>query len=128
MPPATSAANSDAAVRSTPPSPVPVNVAIGPYQFTADGTPVPTYTASNLPTGPAPTIASFTASSPTIAVGGSTTLNWAGSGASYYIVSPSVGAVRGNSITVSPMVTTTYTLYATNQFGRQTATVTVTVQ
>jgi hypothetical protein len=86
------------------------------------------YTASNLPTGPAPAITSFAASSPTIAVGGSTTLNWAGSGASYYIVSPQVGAVRGNSITVSPTVTTTYTLYATNQFGRQTATVTVTVQ
>jgi hypothetical protein len=85
------------------------------------------YTASNLPTGPAPAITSFTASSPTISAGGSTTLNWAGSGASYYIVSPSVGAVRGTSITVSPTVTTTYTLYATNQFGRKTATVTVTV-
>jgi hypothetical protein len=86
------------------------------------------YTVSNLPSGPVPTITSFTASSPTIAVGGSTTLNWAGSGASYCIVSPTVGPVRGNSIMVSPTVTTTYTLYATNQFGRQTATVTVTVQ
>jgi hypothetical protein len=36
--------------------------------------------------------------------------------------------VRGNSTTVHPTTTTTYTLYATNQYGRQTKTVTVTVQ
>jgi hypothetical protein len=44
------------------------------------------------------------------------------------VISPSVGAVRGNSVQVNPMQTTTYTLAATNQFGRTTATVTVTVQ
>ena len=46
----------------------------------------------------------------------------------YVIVSPQVGAVRGTSVTVQPAQTTTYTLYATNQYGRSTATVTVTVQ
>jgi hypothetical protein len=43
-----------------------------------------------------------------------------------FVVSPEVGAVRGNSVNVSPKVITTYTLYATNEFG--TATVIVTVQ
>jgi hypothetical protein len=86
------------------------------------------YTDANVPSGPAPSITSFTVDNSTIAAGGSATLSWAGSGASYYIVSPEVGAVRGTSITVHPTTTTTYTLYATNQFGRQTATVTVTVQ
>ena len=60
--------------------------------------------------------------------GASTTLSWTGTDASYYIVSPEIGAVRGNSTTVHPTTTTTYTLYATNQYGRQTKTVTVTVQ
>jgi hypothetical protein len=36
--------------------------------------------------------------------------------------------VRGTSIVVNPSATTTYTLYTTNQFGRTTATATVTVQ
>jgi hypothetical protein len=49
------------------------------------------------------------------------------SGASYLIVSPDVGAVRGTNIIVSPTQSTTYTLYATNAFGRTTATVTITV-
>jgi hypothetical protein len=38
-----------------------------------------------------------------------------------------VGAIRGTSVIVTPRVTTTYTLYATNQYGRSTAQVTVTV-
>jgi hypothetical protein len=46
---------------------------------------------------------------------------------SYYILSPQIGAVRGGSATVTPTLTTTYTLYATNQYGRTQATVTVTV-
>jgi hypothetical protein len=85
------------------------------------------YTSSNFPTGSAPSISSFSASSTTINSTGSVTLTWNVSGASYLIVSPQVGAVRGNSVTVTPGQTTTYTLYASNQFGRTTATVTVTV-
>jgi len=54
-------------------------------------------------------------------------LAWNVSGASYLVVSPGVGAARGSSATVKPAATTTYTLYATNQYGRTTATVTVTV-
>jgi len=86
----------------------------------------PVYTASNVPQGTAPSIASFTATTSTGA-GSSVTLSWSVSNASYVIVSPQTGAVRGTSVTVSPGQTTTYTLYATNQFGRNTATVTVNV-
>ena len=81
----------------------------------------PVYTNSNVPHGSAPVINSFTSSSSS----GTTALNWSVSGASYLIISPGVGAVRGNSVNVQPTATTTYTLYATNQFGRTTATVTV---
>jgi hypothetical protein len=35
--------------------------------------------------------------------------------------------VRGTSVIVSPSATTTYTMYSTNQYGRTTASVTVTV-
>jgi hypothetical protein len=87
----------------------------------------PVYTASNVPTGPGPQIRSFTASSTSVSSGTPVTLSWNVSGASYVIVSPSVGATRGTSVTVSPTATTTYTLYATNAFGRTTATVTVDV-
>jgi hypothetical protein len=88
----------------------------------------PIYTAANIPQGSAPAIASFTASSTTVSAGSQITLNWQASGASYYVVSPQVGAVRGTATTVTPTQTTTYTLYATNQYGRTTATLAVTVQ
>jgi hypothetical protein len=88
----------------------------------------PVYTSSNVPQGAAPSVASFTASASTVSSGGSVTLSWDAGNASYVIVTPQVGAVRGTSLTVQPTQTTTYTLYATNQFGRSTATVKVTVQ
>jgi hypothetical protein len=88
----------------------------------------PLYTAANVPTGAAPGISSFAASPTTISSGSSSALSWNVTGASYVIVSPGVGAVRGSSAKVSPAVNTTYTLYATNQYGRTTATVTVNVQ
>ena len=56
------------------------------------------------------------------------TLAWDVSNAGYVIVSPQIGAVRGTSVMSSLGQTTTYTLYATNQYGRSTATVTVNVQ
>jgi hypothetical protein len=87
------------------------------------------YTSANIPQGSAPNISSFTAStSNPVSAGTGVTLSWAATGASYYIVSPQIGAVGGTSAVVTPSTTTTYTLYATNQFGRTTATVTVTVQ
>jgi hypothetical protein len=88
----------------------------------------PIYTSSNVPTGSAPSIVSFTATPSTTSAGAAVTLNWSVTGASYLIISPSVGAIRGTSVQVNPAQTTTYTLAATNQFGRTTATVNVTVQ
>jgi hypothetical protein len=87
----------------------------------------PIYTSSNYPTGAAPTIGSFTASSMHVSSGGSVTLSWNVSNADYVIVSPGPGAIRDNSVTVNPTATTTYKLYATNQYGRNTSTVTVSV-
>jgi hypothetical protein len=87
----------------------------------------PLYTSANVPTGSSPTISTFTASPSSITAGSSTTLSWTGSGASYNVVSPQIGVISGSSVTVTPTATTTYTLYSTNQYGRTTATVTVTV-
>jgi len=88
----------------------------------------PLYTPNNVPTGPSPVINNFTANPSTISAGQPTTLTWNVTGASYFVISPQVGALRGNSIIVSPTVTTTYTLYGTNQYGRSTSRVKVTVE
>jgi hypothetical protein len=96
------------------------------FEVVAMGT---VYTSANVPQGSAPNIVSFTAStSNPVSAGTAVTLNWNVTGGSYYIVSPQIGAVRGTSVVVTPSQTTTYTLYATNPFGRATAAVTVTVQ
>jgi hypothetical protein len=87
----------------------------------------PMYTQNTLPTGASPQISSFTASSTSVSVGTPVTLSWQVNGASYIIVSPQVGAVRSTSVVVTPLQTTTYTLYATNAFGRTTSMVTITV-
>ena len=87
----------------------------------------PVYTNANYPTGAAPAISSFISSATHASSGGSVTLSWTSSSADYIIISPGLGAVRGTSATVNPTATTTYTLYATNQYGRTSATVTVNV-
>jgi hypothetical protein len=87
----------------------------------------PVYTSANVPRGAAPTIGSFTASPAATGATGTVTLSWAVNGASYVIISPQVGAVRGTSVSVVPGQSTTYTIYATNQYGRTTASVAVTV-
>ena len=86
------------------------------------------YTQSNLPTGNAPAIAGFTAASSAVSAGTPVTLNWNVTGASYFIVTPQIGAIRGTTVVVNPAQTTTYTLIATNEFGRSTKTVTINVQ
>jgi hypothetical protein len=88
----------------------------------------PIYTQANIPQGPNPTITSFTANPPTVTKGMPVTLSWNVTNADYNIVSPQVGVMRANSATVVPMQTTTYTLYSTNQYGRTTAKVKVTVK
>ncbi|MGB8542916.1 MAG: IPT/TIG domain-containing protein [Candidatus Acidiferrales bacterium] len=88
----------------------------------------PIYTQSNLPVGASPVINSFTASASTVASGTPVTLQWTATGASYFDLTPQIGAIRGNNVVVTPSQTTTYTLNATNEFGRTTVTVTITVQ
>ncbi len=87
----------------------------------------PLYTQNTLPIGAAPQITSFTATASSISAGAQVTLSWVVSGASYVIVSPDAGAVRSTNVTVAPARSTTYTLYATNAFGRTSATVSITV-
>jgi len=86
----------------------------------------PGWDANTAPTGNAPTIDSFTASASSVASGTSVTLTWSTSNDSYDFIDQ-LGGVRGPSVTVAPTATTTYTLYATNQFGRSSQAVTVTV-
>ena len=88
----------------------------------------PLYTPSNVPTGPAPVISSFTANPTTVTKGQPVTLSWSVTGASYNVVSPQIGAIRGSSVVVTPTATTTYTLSSTNAYARSTAKVKVTVQ
>ncbi|MGA3089042.1 MAG: hypothetical protein ABSD75_10545 [Terriglobales bacterium] len=87
----------------------------------------PIYTQADIPQGPDPTIAYFAANPQTVAPGTPVTLSWSVSNTQYNIVSPEVGVLRANSTTVVPTKTTTYTLYATNPYGRSTATVKVSV-
>ena len=85
------------------------------------------YTNANVPTGPNPTIGSFTANPSTVTAGSPVTLSWSVSNSTYNIINPQVGPVRSASVLVIPSATATYTLYSTNQYGRTIATVTVTV-
>jgi hypothetical protein len=85
------------------------------------------YDDATAPTGPPPTISAFTASQNTVAAGTPVTLSWTVANDSYDYIDV-VGPVRGGSQVVTPTATTTYTLNSTNQYGRSTMTVTVTVQ
>jgi hypothetical protein len=86
----------------------------------------PGWDSATAPTGQPPTINSFTASATTVAAGTPVTLNWSTSNDSYDFIDM-LGGVRGGSATTTPTATTTYTLNATNQYGRSTMQVTVTV-
>jgi hypothetical protein len=87
----------------------------------------PGWDSSKAPTGDVPAIQSFTATSTSIKRGTATTLKWSTTDASYLFIDK-LGGVRGEGVVVAPGVTTTYTLNATNQFGRSTKRVTVTVE
>jgi hypothetical protein len=85
------------------------------------------YDAASAPTGPVPTINSFTASHTTVAAGTPVSLNWSVTNDSYDYIDV-VGPVRGGTQTVTPSATTTYTLNSTNQYGRSSMALTITVQ
>ena len=87
----------------------------------------PGYDDATAPAGAPPTINSFSASSTSVSSGTKVTLSWDTSNDSYDFIDV-LGGVRGGSVTVTPMATATYTLNATNQYGRTTKTVTVNVQ
>lgn len=87
----------------------------------------PGWDSSSAPVGTVPKIASFTASAATVKAGTPVTLKWTTANDSYDFIDK-LGGVRGPSVTVKPTATTTYTLNATNQYGRATAAVTVTVE
>jgi hypothetical protein len=87
----------------------------------------PGWDDNTAPTGAAPTINSFTASASTVTSGSPVTLTWTTTNDSYDFIDK-LGGVRGGTITIMPTATTTYTLNATNQYGRSTKAVTVTVQ
>jgi hypothetical protein len=86
----------------------------------------PGYDANTAPTGPPPTVDSFTSSASTVAAGTPVTLSWTTSNDTYDFIDV-LGGVSGGSVTTTPAATTTYTLNATNQYGRSTSQVTVTV-
>jgi hypothetical protein len=86
------------------------------------------YTAGNVPLGNVPVIGTFKANPASVSAGSSVQLSWAVSGSEYNIIDPTLGAVRGNATVVKPTRTTTYTLSATNQYGRSVKTVKVTVK
>jgi hypothetical protein len=87
----------------------------------------PGYDSALAPTGQPPAINSFTASAMTVSAGTPVTLKWSTSNDSYDFIDV-LGGVRGGSVTTTPTQTTTYTLNATNQYGRSTRQVTVTVK
>lgn len=101
------------------------SVTMSNFEVIAQGT---VYTPDNVPTGSNPSIASFTANPNNVQKGNPVTLSWNVSNEEYNLITPVLGPVRGTSITFVPTQTATYTLYSTNQYGRTTATVTVTVQ
>jgi hypothetical protein len=74
-----------------------------------------------------PAIASFGASPQNIVTGEQTTLTWVVSGATSISISPGIGAVSGTSVKVAPVITTEYTMTATNAKGSTTARTTVVV-
>lgn len=96
-------------------------------QVTDASSTVATTTCSATVAQAAPTITSFTASPATITSGQSSVLSWVVGSASSTSINNGVGTVTGTSVTVSPSVTTTYQLSATNPGGTTNANATVTV-
>ncbi len=86
----------------------------------------PGYDANSAPTGEPPIINSFTSSASSVATGTPVTLTWSTTNDSYDFIDV-LGGVSGGTVTTTPTKTTTYTLYATNQSGRTTMQLTVTV-
>lgn len=100
------------------------NITASNFEVVLTGT---VYTSADVPVGSSPTVNSFTANPTSISKGQYSTLNWNVSNSLVNIIDPAAGPVRGTSVNVTPTATTTYTIYTSNQYGRSSATVTVTV-
>jgi chitodextrinase len=76
-----------------------------------------------------PVISSFTANPNAMGAGQSSSLTWSSTGATSLSIMPKPGTISGDSgsVSVSPTLTTTYTLTATNAGGSVTASAVVTV-
>jgi hypothetical protein len=85
--------------------------------------------SSTAPTGPSPTINSFTTSASSVSPGSPVTFTYGASGDSYdYIDTIGPVTAGSGSVTINPTATQTYTLNSTNAYGRTTsAPITVTV-
>ncbi len=82
---------------------------------------------STPPPSDSPSIKSFAASPVTVQAGQASTLQWDVTGATSLAIS-GIGAVTGTSVKVTPVVTTTYTLTASNASGSASESVTVGAQ
>ncbi len=97
------------------------------YTITVDG-PGGTATAGTTVTVSTPPVVSITATPGSIAPGGSANLAWTSQGATSVSIDQNIGAVSASgNRAVTPTVTTTYTITATNEFGDTTDSVTVIV-
>jgi hypothetical protein len=80
----------------------------------------PGWDSATAPTGPAPTINSFTASATSVSSGSPVTFSYSVTGDSYDYIDM-IGPVRlmsgSGSVTINPTVTQTYMLYSVNQYG-----------
>ena len=87
-----------------------------------------TVTVNRSTDGIAPVIRSFAASPDHISEGGTSNLSWNVKGATKFIINQGIGIPASKiSQSVSPAVTTAYTLTAINQYGTDNRTVTVSV-
>ncbi len=79
----------------------------------------PGFDSATAPTGPAPTIHSFTSSATSVSSGSQVTFSYSVSGDSYDFID-TIGPVPAGSgsVTIYPKATQTYTLNSTNAYGR----------
>lgn len=96
-------------------------------QATDASSTVATTTCSATVLQPVPTITSFIATPPSITSGQNSVLSWVIANASSTSINNGVGTVTASPVTVSPSVSTTYTLSAVNPSGTTTANATVAV-
>lgn len=98
------------------------------YTLTATNPAGSTSQSVTVTTGSAPVISSFTSPDASPIYGKDTSLTWSITGSDSQSINQGIGSIPATgSINVVPLLTTTYTLTATNAFGSSTATKTITL-